>query len=145
MLVYILQLASTLWTITQLGYFRLIDPIRRRLLSPSKPPLPNFAPRPLRVCHQLPPCKWRRLTFPRPLQLFHFCLQTLQQLLQSQVIDAQPLIVGSLSHQFQLQFCDPLVFRAGLGILLPLVTHPAKFTAFSFLPSESFDLCFSEV
>jgi hypothetical protein len=95
--------------------------------------------------HPFPPRKRRRLTFPRPLQFFHFRLQTLQKLLQSQVVDLQPMVVGPFSYQFQLQFSNPLVFRAGLGVLIPFATQPAKFTAFPSLWLESFDLRFSEV
>ena len=86
----------------------------------------------------------RRLAFPRPPQLFHFHLQALQQLLQSQIVDLQPLVVGSLPHQFQLQFGDPLVSCTGLTRFVPCATHPSKFTAFRSLRLESFALRFSE-
>ena len=61
------------------------------------------------------------------------------------LLTLQPLVVGTFSYQFQLQFSDPLVFRTGLGVLIPFAAHPTKFTASRFLRSESFGLRFSEV
>jgi hypothetical protein len=139
------QLAPTLRTTMQLGLFRLVSSLQHGWLPPGKLPLPGFAPRLLRMLHPFPPSKRRRLAFPRPLQFFHFCLQVLQQLLQSLNVQLQPLVVGSFPHQFQLQFGDPLIFRTGLGILTPFVTHLAKFTASRFLRLESFDLHFSDL
>jgi hypothetical protein len=145
MLMNIPQPAPTLRATIQPGFFRLIDLPVHRLLSPGKLPLPGFPSRPLWVLHQFPPRKWRRLALPRSLQFFHVRLQALQKFLQSQIVDLQSLNVGSLPHQFQLQFSDPLVFRTGLGILLPLVAHPRKFTIFDSSLPESFGLRFSEV
>ncbi len=129
----------------QFGHFRRIALLQRRLFSPGKLPLPGFAPRLLRMLHPFPARKRRCLTFPCPLQFLLLRLQALHQFLQSQRVDLQPLEVGALPHQFQFQFGDPLIFRTRLRVLIPFATYPAKFTAFHFLRSESFDLHFSEV
>jgi hypothetical protein len=50
-----------------------------------------------------------------------------------------------LPCQFSLQLRDPLVFRTGLGRLVPIVAHLGKCTAFHFPLLESFGLPFPEV
>jgi len=129
-LMNILQPAPTLWATMQLGFFRSIDLPALRLLSPGKLPLPGFAPRPLRPLNQFPTGERRRLALPRPLQLFHFRMQKL--VLLSQFLDRFESL-----NQLLLQFSYPLVFRAGLGVLDPLVAHQTKCNAFSFLIDKS--------
>jgi hypothetical protein len=129
----------------QLGLFRSINLPVRRWLPPGKLSLPSFPSRFLRMLHPFPTCKRRRLTLPLSLQCFILRLQTLYQLLQSQNVDLQSLEVSSIPYQFRFQFGDPLIFRTGLGVLFPLVTHPAKFTASGLFRSESFALLFSEL
>jgi hypothetical protein len=130
------QPAPTLRATIQPGLFRLIDLPVRRSPSPGKLPLTGFPSRPLRVLHQFPPCKRRRLALPSPFQFFHFRLQSFQLFLQS-------LDDRMFPHQFGLQFRNPLVFCTGLGRLVPSVAHPDKSTTFIVLPTRVFQLNYS--
>ena len=141
MLVNIPQPAPTLRATMQLGLFGSIDLPVRRWLPPGKLSLPSFPPRLLRMLLPFPTRKRRRLAFACPLQLFHFRLQPLQQLLQTQIVQAQSLILSPFPHQFQLQFGHPV----GLAVRLPrrfLVgsAHATKSTGFALLSIESFGL-----
>ena len=90
------------------------------------------------MLHPFPTREWRCLTLPGSLQLLHFHLQPFQLFLQF-------LVERMLPRQFGFQFRDPLVFRAGLGGLVPLVAHLRKFTAFDPWLPESFGLPFPSV
>ena len=132
------QLATTDWTALKFGGLGLIHLLETRLRSMRKIPSSRFASGLLRMLHPFPSRERRCLTLPRPFQLIHFYPQKLHYLLQ--------LLNGCQSlPQLLLQFRDPLVFRAGLAGLVPLVAHHRKSTAFDPSLPESFGLSFSSV
>ena len=120
----------------QPGLFRLINLLVRRPLPPGKLPLPSFPSRPLRPLHQFPTGERRRLASSASFQLFHFGLQTFHLFLQS-------LVDRMLPRQFSFQLRNTLVFRTGLGRLVPSVAHPDKSTTFIVLPTRVFQLNYS--
>jgi len=123
------QPAPTIWTTLQLGLFCLISPLQCGRLPPGKLPLPGFASRLLRVFHPFPTCKWRRLAFPARCNSSTCACKRSNSFCSLRLLTCSLWLVARFSYQFQLQFSDPLIFRTGLGVLIPFAAHPTKFTA----------------